>query len=265
MNRPTTRTQSVQRAIGLLKLIAARHPGGMRLLDLAQDSGIERPTAHRLLASLIDEGLVQQRESDRRYILGDYCAQLAQHLAAPADVKDWFHPLLLRISLQLGDATFLVVPSGFETLCVTRAIGTYPIQALAIDIGNRQPIGVGSGGLAILAQMPEPQARQLVQANTWRLHHYGGLSEAALLELIAQSRERGYAVIGNYAVPGVIGIGVVLRDANERIIAGLSIASIESRMQLQRQREVAATMLNLVRQYHLERPYCGREGEDRSQ
>ncbi len=259
MDRPTPRTQSVQRAITLLKLIAAHHPGGMRLLDLANVSGIERPTTHRLLASLIDEGLVQQRESDRRYILGSYCAQLAQHLAAPADIKDWFRPLLLKISLQLGDATFLVAPSGFDTLCVTRAIGTYPIQALAIDIGNRQPIGVGSGGLAMLAQMPEPQARQLVQANAWRLHHYGGLSDTALMELVAESRERGYAVIGNYAVPGVIGIGIVLRDANERIIAGLSIASIESRMQPQRQREVAQSMLDMALQYHRERPYCGHE------
>lgn len=255
MTKTPSGTQSVQRAIRLLKLIAAHHPGGLRLLDLASHSGIERPTVHRLLGGLIDEGLVQQRESDRHYVLGRYCHQLLNALTAPADLKDWFQPLLLKLSMQLGDATFLVVPSGFDTLCVTRAIGTYPIQALAIDVGNRQPIGVGSGGLAMLAQMPPPQARQLIQANAWRLHQYGGLSEDALLAMVDDSRQRGYSVIGNYAVPGVLGVGIVLRDDQDRIVAGLSIASIAARMQPQRQQEVAAAMQDMALKYQKERPY----------
>lgn len=241
--------QSVHRAVSLLKLIAASNPTGMRLTDLARQSALELSTVHRLLSTLIDEGLVQQRPSDRHYVVGPFCEQLGRLLTAPVDIRAWSQNLLVNVAMETGDATFLVVPSGFDTLCVNRAVGTYPIQTLAIDIGHRQPIGIGSGGLAILGEMPEPKVKQLIAANEWRLHHYGGISAARLLHLVQKTRQRGYAVIGNHAVPGVIGVGVVMRDSQQQVFAGLSVASIEERMTNARQEELANFMKEKAQQY----------------
>src|SRR3989338_8089718 len=50
-------TQTIQRASLLMRLLASRSRGGLRLADVVRDSGLEHPTAHRLLKGLMAEGL----------------------------------------------------------------------------------------------------------------------------------------------------------------------------------------------------------------
>lgn len=242
-------TQTLERGLELLKLVAAHHPSGIRLTALSTISGLELPTAHRLLGSLAREGLVIQHEADKRYLLGRYCQQLAQAASNEAPIQETYHSLLEAIAQTTGDATFLVVQSGFDTLCIARAIGTWMIQALAVNVGHRQPVGVGAGGLAMLAEMPVRDAEALIRANRERLPYYRDLSMAALRRMVALARAEGFAVIGNHAVSGVIGVGVALRDPSGRIIGGVSVASIKSRMGRERQRQVAQQMRELMSQY----------------
>lgn len=239
-------TQTLARGVELLKLVAAHHPSGIRLTDLAELSGLERPTVHRLLGSLVREGLVTQYEVGKRYALGQYCQQLAKAAGNEAPIQETYGPLLERIAHATGDATFLVVQSGFDTLCIGRAIGTYMIQALAVSVGHRQPIGVGAGGLAMLAEMPVRDADALIRANRERLPYYRNLTMAALRGMVAQARADGYAVIGNHAVSGVVGVGVALHDPMGNIIGGVSVASIKSRMGKERQEYIARQMRELV-------------------
>ncbi len=41
--------------------------------------------------------------------------------------------------------------------CIARQVGTHPVQILVIQVGTRQPMGVGAAGLALL-QLPSPMA-----------------------------------------------------------------------------------------------------------
>ena len=73
--RPTagtrlTGTQSIERALTLLREIAAHNRGGSRLLDLATRTGLQRPTVHRMLKCLAAENMVQQDPDTHRYFLG---------------------------------------------------------------------------------------------------------------------------------------------------------------------------------------------------
>ena len=230
----------------LFKLVVAHHPTGIRLTDLARLSGLERPTVHRLLASLVREGLLAQQETGKRYVLGHYCGQLAVAARNEAPIQDTYAPLLKDIAEATGDATFLVVQSGFDTLCIARAVGTYVIQALAVSVGHRQPVGVGAGGLAMLAEMPARDTETLIRANRDRLPYYRELTPPKLRAMVQQARTDGYAVIGNYAVAGVVGVGVALRNPAGQIIGGLSVASVQPRMDRERQARVAQTMRELM-------------------
>lgn len=232
-------SQTLERGVELLKLVAAHHPEGLRLTDLVQLSGLEFPTAHRLLTSLLREGLVAHQETGKRYVLGQYCQQLSLAAHNKAPVQNIYAPLLEDIASTTTDATFLVIQSGLDTLCIARALGTYVIQALAVNVGHRQPIGVGAGGLAMLAAMPHKDADALIRTNGDRLPYYRNLSTTELKKMVSQARADGYAVIGNYAVSGVVGVGVALHDAMGNIIGGVSVASIKSRMNKERQQQVA--------------------------
>ncbi|ALG74817.1 acetyl-CoA synthetase [Azospirillum thiophilum] len=63
-------TQSLERAIALLRAVAAAGTGGARLADLMTGVGLSKATAHRLLTALARDGLVDQDARSRRYHLG---------------------------------------------------------------------------------------------------------------------------------------------------------------------------------------------------
>lgn len=63
-------TQSLERAISLLRTVATHGADGARLSDLMAQTGLSKPTAHRLLTALAREGLVEQDGETRRYHLG---------------------------------------------------------------------------------------------------------------------------------------------------------------------------------------------------
>ncbi|WP_305809184.1 helix-turn-helix domain-containing protein, partial [Staphylococcus epidermidis] len=62
--------QTVSRAVRALQIVAAQAPEGVRLVDVARELALQRPTAHRLLKALTIEGLLQQDDRSRRYTLG---------------------------------------------------------------------------------------------------------------------------------------------------------------------------------------------------
>ena len=63
-------TQSLDRAIEVLRLVASCSGRGIRLVDIVARSGLSKPTAYRLLQGLERNGLVTQDGGDKTYHLG---------------------------------------------------------------------------------------------------------------------------------------------------------------------------------------------------
>lgn len=63
-------TQSLERAIALLRAVADAETDGARLADLMTGVGLSKATTHRLLMALARDGLVEQDGRSKRYHLG---------------------------------------------------------------------------------------------------------------------------------------------------------------------------------------------------
>jgi len=63
-------TQSLDRAIDILRLIGDRSRTGVRLADLSRASGLAKPTALRLVRALERQGLVERCSVGDTYHLG---------------------------------------------------------------------------------------------------------------------------------------------------------------------------------------------------
>src|SRR5581483_11599371 len=63
-------SQTLDRAMQVLRLVAAARGNGVGLSDLVKKTGLTKPTTRRLLLALIDNGLVEQNDEDRRYYAG---------------------------------------------------------------------------------------------------------------------------------------------------------------------------------------------------
>lgn len=237
-------TRALRRGLALLDAILAGGKDGLRVVDLCRAAGLERPTVYRLLATLIDCGYVAQR-GRFRYVGGPRLTAMPQR-GEPDDLAGKLLPVLARVSGACGDAAFAIVRDGALSHCIARHVGTHPVQVLVIQVGTRQPLGVGAAGLALLAALPDDEVASIVAANADTLGQYGGMTPDRMRILIRATRERGWSVIGNHATRGALAVGMAVRNADGEPVAGISVATTLARMPRERQQLIARVMRDAV-------------------
>ena len=229
--RENTGTQTLDRAIGILRHLGSAGQAGLRLTDVQRLSGLPRPTAHRILSALARHGLVQQDGETRRYQLGREVAILGWSIQRQRyDLRTLFDAEMFELAQETGDTAFLIVRSGYDTVCVDRKMGPYPIKAFTVDIGTRRPLGVGAGGIALLACLDEHEAEEAYASVRGRLGSYPNVSERTIRNAVRATRENGYAFSDEYVLARVRGLAVAVRDPTGAAVAALSLAAIRERV-----------------------------------
>jgi DNA-binding IclR family transcriptional regulator len=234
----SSETQTIQRASMLVRLVASRSRTGMRLADVVQHSGLQRPTAHRILKCLVEEGFLMQDES-HQYRLGPLIFELGLAAAPQFNLCDICRPSLQRIAAQTGDTVFLSVRSGYDSVCIDRSEGSFPIKALTLEIGVRRPLGVGAGGLSLLLNLAEDAAEEIVRANARRLAPYG-VTVPGVLKMLRRSRELGYALNDSHETAMAITLGLPVVNRYGHPFAAISMSAVSSRMTAGRRTELVA-------------------------
>ena len=235
--------QSIDRAATLLLLVGRAGPFGARLSEIVEQCDLPKPTVRRMLLALVRAGLLDQDPETRRYYIGPEIYVLG----TLASARFGIHPIslrsLVRLSQETGDTAFLSVPRGVYSICVHREEGPYPIRVHALHAGDRHPLGVGAGSLALLSALPDHEVEEVIAANAEVLaEKYPNHQPSVLRTLIRETRAKGYALNPGLILPSSWGVGVPIRGVDGRPIGALSIAAIESRLSEARQPEIASLL-----------------------
>jgi DNA-binding IclR family transcriptional regulator len=244
---PRQGAQAIRRALAVLRILAAGRETGLPLAEVVQATGLTRPTVHRIVHALIEEGIVEKSEKTGRYAIGNQVPELALARPSRSPLLAAADDVLQRASQQVGDTLFLTMRTGNDTLCVDRRIGSYPIQVLSIEIGARRPLGVSSAGVSILAALPALEARRIVAANEARFVAYRANASAVLAQ-IAAARRRGYNLREVGLVQGTKSISTWIKTSDGRPAAAITVSAVRSRLGPRREQEVAEILLNASRE-----------------
>lgn len=246
-------TQSIDRAVALLRLIANHGAGGARLTDLAAGTGLVPPTARRILKRMAEHRLVAQDPSTQRYSLGALTYELGLATTFRPQIVASLRPVMERIAKSLGDTVYLMVRSGAEAVCIDRVEGSFPIKALTLDVGGRRPLGIGPAGLALLASLPDTDIAHALDAHRHAYVKLHNLPADRLLADVARVRKQGYAVRQDAITAGVAGIGMAVPNGGATPFAAISIAMISARFNEQRLAECIELMRTLLAPFAADR------------
>jgi DNA-binding IclR family transcriptional regulator len=233
--------KTVDRAARVLRVLATGGAEGLALRSVATACDIGKPTAHRLLAALIDAGFAFQDSETRNYRLGAGLALMAQ-AATEQHIGSLARPGLRRIADQTSDTVYASVREGPAAVCVGREIGAFPIRTLTLEVGDRRPLGVGSGALALLAFLADDEVDAMLAKNEAWIAQFPGYSVAYLKSAVAESRRYGFAFVDGRRIPGMNAIGVPVHDASGAVVAALSVAAIADRVSGERIAELAGIL-----------------------
>ncbi|GAA2870926.1 IclR family transcriptional regulator [Paenarthrobacter ilicis] len=240
---PVQGAQVVGRVAQLLRLVG-RKPEGMSLAGVVRESGLTRPTVHRLLSSLAAEGLLEHQPSTGKWVLGPEIFLLGSVAAARFPMEDIARPSLRRLAAETGESAFFSIRRGNETVCVLREEGSFPVRSFVLHEGVRFPLGVASAGTAIMAFLPPQEQEELL--NDWPTHS-GSFAEGHSAEVVKSNLERtrlaGYSVNPGLILEGSWGMGAAVFDTQGRPAWALSLTGIEPRFRPERQEFLGKLLL----------------------
>lgn len=232
---------SIARAASILEALAET-PAGCALSDLIEKTGFTKTTTHRVLASLQNMQYVSQDPETRIYRLGHKLAALAR-TANHMDLASSAERSMKRLASLTEDTIFLSVPEGSASVCIAREVGTFPIRTLTLDCGDRRPLGIGAGALALYCALPNTRREVIGRTNVNWLSEYGFTPES-LEALHDETQQCGYAKNNSGVVQGMSAIGLPVITQSGRLVAGIAIGAINDRMT---QKRVETTLIPALR------------------
>ncbi|TQL43243.1 IclR family transcriptional regulator [Leucobacter komagatae] len=240
----TPGAQVVARVTALLRELSTTMPEGVGTTALATATAISRPTAHRLLSALAEQGFVDRDTRTGNWLLGPELFLMGTVAAERYDVTEIAREHVAALADATGESAFFSVRRGSETVCLVRQDGSFPIRSFVLHEGKRFPLGVASAGLAILSYLPAATAERYLTETDLTGEFGDAHSTDALRARIAATRDTGYAVNPALIVPGSWGMGAAVFTATGQPAWALSLTGTEHRFAAERQPELGRLLLD---------------------
>lgn len=212
--------KTVSRALKLLKLLAD-HP--LRVQDVADELGIHKSSASRLLSTLKKENFVQLN-ADRRYEPGYAIFELAHIFRDSLDLRKVARPYLKKINNLTCETIHLAVPDNNEVVYIDKLDAKHLIRMYSL-VGKRAQFHCTGVGKAILAFLPGEVRNNILEKT--RLNRYTGstiTSRESLIKELNRIREQYLAWDNGEHEEDIYCIAVPIFDFSNMVIASISIS-----------------------------------------
>ncbi|TQS72954.1 IclR family transcriptional regulator [Rhodobacteraceae bacterium] len=221
--------QSVSRALHILELLA--HSGGSaRLKEISHGAGLNVPTAHNLLKTLIALGYVIRRTEDARYHLGDRVLNLARVAGNDDQLRERLRPVLEAVQRETAETAFVAVPSG-DRIYFLDVVESSALLRVSGQKGERVTMVGSAIGQLFLAYNPALRARTK--------------GAETLDRELGEIARQGYALDHEQVFTGVAAVAVPWMEDGE-MRAGFGVTGPGLRMQPERLPQIARQMQDIV-------------------
>ena len=207
--------------------------------EAAEALGIPRSSAHSLLTSLVDIGLLQARGRGR-YSIGWRVLELGEVLRSRTDLRTVAAPVLEDLVREQGETVHLAVIERMTVLYIDKVMGTHNIVVQGARVGARLDTHCTAVGKLLLAH----------EDRDWVVDHFRGrplrrftpttitdLSE--LRDALEEIRRTGVSYDMGEQIPDIHCLAVPVRDEMGAVIAALSMSVPVNRFE-ERQAELLA-------------------------
>ncbi|MFD4819880.1 IclR family transcriptional regulator [Peribacillus butanolivorans] len=217
--------QSVEKAAVILKLFSKKEPM-LTLQDIHQKTGFTKTTAMRFCNTLTGIGFLEKVYIGQTpyYRLGIELFTLGSTVVNSIDLPERAKKYLQRVSSTLEDSSFLFLLRNEKAYCIYSVKGSHYILDATTNIGDVLPLNIGGGPLAILANLDIDYQNEIIR--TFNLNNG---DRNSLIKRLQEVRMNGYSLSRNETNPNTAAIGVPIFNHEGKVVAALSVGSIETR------------------------------------
>jgi DNA-binding IclR family transcriptional regulator len=197
------------RLIALLEVIAAKDQR-YSLQALVEETGLPKPTLHRMLQQLESAGLLQREGDGRHYGTGTRLRRLAENLLLNDTHHGARHVVLRHLVEEVGESCNITALSGSEVIYLDRVETAAPLR-FYLHPGSRVPAHCSASGKVLLAQMTAAQRQRLLAHAPLEKYTAKTLTDLAKFEKeIKRVQADGYALDDEEFLPGLLCLAVLV-------------------------------------------------------
>jgi DNA-binding IclR family transcriptional regulator len=213
-------TQSVDKAIAILKEFSLAEPE-LGVSELARRLGLTKSTVHRLLASLLKGGLIEQDLDSRKYRLGCGLVELGYNVIHSNSLTKTALLYLSYLAGQVHEAAYIAVREGDVVLTMAQVLS--PDAPDQVPWPGVLPLHATASGKVLLTQMEESELAALLEKGlvAWTENTITDVDQ--LGQEIQRIREQGYATCLEEQEAGVNAVAVPVTAPDGDVVAALSV------------------------------------------
>ena len=230
--------QSLARGLKVLDILGQAQEG-VSITELAETLGVDKGSASRLVATLVNYGYAEKDEQTRRFHLGPQVVPLSRSVLARLSMRELAKPFLRQLMERTGECAHLAVPAQGKVLYIVQVESPATLRVNA-QVGTMNPLHCTALGKVLLAfghlQLPKT-------LESFTSHTLTDLEQ--LQKNLAQVRRVGYAVDDEEFDLGVRCIAVPVFDFRGQATGSIGISGPATRVTLERLPELAASVVEI--------------------
>jgi DNA-binding IclR family transcriptional regulator len=235
---------TVTKALMLLNLVADRP--GLTLTEISKRTEVPTATAHRLLRTLRDQGLVRV-DAGSRYHLGSHCLYLGARFLEEVDLRAEAERHLQGLVEATGETAHFGVPDGAEVVYLAKVDSPQPVRMYS-RIGARVPMYCTAMGKAALAFSDSAMVDRVVEKGLVRRTANTITDRTRLEAELQKTRTRGWAVDDIENEDGIRCVAAPVLVEEHQPVGAISVSAPAERMSHQRIGEVATAVVAAAKQ-----------------
>jgi DNA-binding IclR family transcriptional regulator len=197
------------RLFALLELVASKDEF-VSLQSLVEETGLPKPTLHRMLQQLEGAGLLVRQSDGRHYGTGTRLRRLAEDLLLNATQHGARHAVLRNLVEEIGESCNVTALSGNEVVYLDRVETPEPLRFF-LHAGSRVPVHCSASGKMILSQLSPSQRRKLLAHAPLKQYTPNTVTDLDLLEEeLKRVRRDGFALDDEEFLPGLVCVAVLV-------------------------------------------------------
>jgi len=223
---------ALAQGLGILSLFGGENRA-FTAPEIAKRLSLPRTKVFRLLQTLQSMDYVRCSEDKRHFTLGPALLRGGFSYLASLDMVEVAQPILQRLRDATGLSSHMAIRDRREIVYVSRFPARSTI-ASSVNIGTRFPVHATIMGRMTICEMADQELDELFGEEPLpRFTKQTPTTLKALKALLAEDRERGYAVSQAFFEEGVSAIAAPVRDGGGRVVAAINVTAVNAHIEEQ--------------------------------
>jgi DNA-binding IclR family transcriptional regulator len=226
-----TSVRAVERAIDILDAFSVERPA-LTITELERCVHLNRPTLYRMLATLMQRGLVQLSGDPPRYRLDYGAARFAEAWSRSIEIGQTALPFLEQLLHRFDETVALYLRRDDTRICAIELPSRQPLS-YSRGLGHAESLRRGASGIVILAFLGRDEFEAILGEER------DPAFARTLRRTLSQARARGYALSRDHLIVGAQAIAAPVFDHTQAAVAALGLFGPAARFPPERVTECA--------------------------